>query len=485
MWLPRLPSLNEWLILVHETVLLHRRIFPFCRFLMTPLGILFTTLFCLGVMVLPKRWAALCYLGGTLYLTQGQSVLLSGINFMAIRFVEVAAFTRILLRGEFSGFSLSKLDRLLLLSLVWYESALMLRTMALDFYGIGVLCDAALVFITFRVWLGTLEDYEHFMKWTGVLMIPFTACMVVESINGRNLFAIMGGVPDESVFREGHYRCQASFRHSITAGSVGAVFLPLYIGLAADRSKRAYALLGVLCSALILITSRSSGPLLAAMSAVVGWLCWTVRFRMYLVRLGIISIFVFLHFTMSKPVWFIFDRISSITGGDGWHRSNLIDQFLKHASEWWIAGMPIENTGDWAATKMSWGGIDITNHYVSLGVGGGLISVVLFITFIKSGYSAIGKAMLRLREREEMEGGLLLQSTLWGVGAMFCAHTINLTAVLYWDQSYVVFYIHMAMVSSLTQYFMEMAPASELAFREHSSSAPLIDRTEFDSANAT
>ena len=58
-------------------------------------GATLTSLFCVAAFLLPRRLAALSMLAATLYIAAGQ-VLDSGINFIAIRFVESAAVLRVI-----------------------------------------------------------------------------------------------------------------------------------------------------------------------------------------------------------------------------------------------------------------------------------------------------------------------------------------------------------------------------------------------------
>jgi len=48
-----------------------------------------------------------------------------------------------------------------------------------------------------------------------------------------------------------------------------------------------------------------------------------------------------------SPIWFLIGRLSAIIGGTGWARSELIDQAIKHFSEWWLLGTTY--TAHWAA----------------------------------------------------------------------------------------------------------------------------------------
>ena len=414
---------------------------------MTSFGAFLTILFCTAVATLPRKWVATVYLAAVLYITQGQSVDVFGFNFMAIRFVELTAFLRMLSRRELPAGKLLKTDKWLIASLVLYTLVFMLRTRVINKYQIGLMVDGLMVYFVFRGLLVDWNDFCFFMKGAVAILVPFAFLMEYESHVGRNLFAVMGGVPETPVFRNGHYRCQASFRHAITAGTVGATFLPLCVGFLFQKSSRSWAMLGVLASGTIVFASHSSGPLMAAIIALAGWGCWRFRRRMTWVRRGIVAVLTALHFAMGRPVWFIFDRISGIIGGDGWHRANLIDKFVKHFGEWWLVGMPMEDTVDWAATVTKSGYVDITNYYVSLGVNGGLASLAVFVGMLTFCMKQVGLGLCVVRNAGVQTA--MAEPVLWGVGVAIVTHALNLLSVSYWDQSYVIWYIHLAVAVNL------------------------------------
>lgn len=430
---------------------------------MTSTGAFLTFAFSLVVLFSSRRVAALAIVAGTLYITQGQAVDL-GLNMLAIRFIEVAAGMRVLLRGEIQRIYFSSADAWLVSFPLITAIVYCLRVQNLDAYQVGLFVDAMLVYFSFRALVQDFDEFTSLAKGIVLLLVPFAILMAIEAQTGRNLFSLMGGVPETPLLRDGHYRCQASFRHAITAGSVGATFFPLYLGLVFAKRDRIWPWLGAAASTVIVIASYSSGPLMAFGVGITAWLCWPLRTRMAWVRRGIASMLVLLQLTMTAPVWFIFDRISGFIGGDGWHRSNLIDKFLRDFGEWAVAGMPIERTSSWAATQMPWGGVDVTNYYVSTGLNGGLFSLMLLLIFIILAFRLIGRASAILRRNGSRANELII----WGTGATFCAHVINLTAVIYWDQSYVIWYLHIAIAVSLSTYLTNPQSRASLIPKESS-----------------
>jgi hypothetical protein len=431
------------------------------------IGVLLIGLFSTTGIIGSRRVAALSLLGASLYITQGEAINL-GLNLFALRFIELAIFIRVIGRKEFARVSLTRADRWLLVffgTLVVFNS---IQSGAVSTYQLGTAVDGLMVYFSFRALITTKDEFIQFIKGTVTLLFPYMLIMAYEAMTGQNLFGIMGGVPAEPIMREGHYRCQGSFQIAITAGSLGATFIAIFVGFLFRKEHRKWAIAGIISCLGIVVASHSSGPLMAAATAVAGWTCWLVRRHMQWVRRGIVAVLLALQLTMSQPVWFIFDRISGVLGGDGWHRSNLIDKFIFYWREWWMVGMPFINTSHWAATQLPWGGVDVTNYYVSIGIIGGILPFAFFIKFIVECFRSIGRTTLLLQKKT----GRSDEALVWGVGCTICAHVVNLTAVLYWDQSYVFWYLHLALAGSLTAFLFTQDRPISLASEKRSPVLP-------------
>ena len=268
---------------------------------MNAVGLILVCIFSLVALTQSRRAAALSLLGATLFITQGQAIEL-GLNLYALRFVEMAVFARVIAKGELSKILFTPVDRWLLIFFTTLVLIFTVRTGEINAYQIGTAVDAWFVYFGFRALITSTEDYTAFMRGSVLLLLPFAALMVFEAATGRNLFAMMGGVPDSPIMREGHYRCQGSFRIAITAGSLGATYFPLFIGFMFQKPCRRWAIAGMIACFGIVITSRSSGPLMAILTGILGWGCWLIRGKMQWVRRGIVAGLVGLHLTMSQPV---------------------------------------------------------------------------------------------------------------------------------------------------------------------------------------
>ena len=67
------------------------------------------------VLFASQRWALLASMAGVLYLTQTQAIDVLGLQLYGVRLLEVAGFTRVILRKEYSFSKINRIDRVLLL----------------------------------------------------------------------------------------------------------------------------------------------------------------------------------------------------------------------------------------------------------------------------------------------------------------------------------------------------------------------------------
>jgi hypothetical protein len=232
-------------------------------------------------------------------------------------------------------------------------------------------------------------DIINLYKNLSLLILPLALLMIIEGITNRNMFSIFGA-PLIGEMRGGHIRCQGSFSHPILAGTFGATLMPVFLALWFQKDTGAkYAILGGIAATVIMVSSRSSGAMMAYIIGIIAMIMWRFRNRMRIVRWGIVFFLLIASMSMSAPVWFLISRLSELTGGSGWHRSELIDQTIYHFNEWWLIGT--KYTAHWmdAPNPSNLDMVDITNWFVGQAVNGGLITLIIFVLIIVECYKLI------------------------------------------------------------------------------------------------
>src|SRR4051812_42867388 len=293
----------------------------------------------LGVLVLalPRRRAFGATLAASTCTTLGDAIELGTLHFYSIRRVIMFALVRISVRSELGSVRFQAFDGLFL---AWLMVTSLLYVAIDGSYvnlteRLGYMFDAGGLYIAARALIRSADDLAETLIIFTLLLIPLAVLMGFERVTGRNLFSMLGGVPEWSQVRGGKVRCQGPFNHSILAGTFGAASFPLMVGLSVFRPRaRALAVIAALSAVFVVYTSGSSGPFSALIVSIIGLGMWLIRTQMRVVRWAMLAGVIMLAMVMKAPVWFLIDRLSELTGGDGWYRSQLIESAVNHFSEW-------------------------------------------------------------------------------------------------------------------------------------------------------
>lgn len=408
---------------------------------MSGLGLAFVLAMGFLMLVLPRRYALLPVVAMVCYMTMGQRVMVAGLNFTLIRILLLFGLMRVVFRGEVQAGSFNRIDRILvwwvLSSIVTYT--LLWKTSEAFVNRLGLAYDALGLYFIFRVLIQDVEDMRTVLRQFAWLAVPLAICMLIEKSTGRNPFAALGGVPPETLLREGVLRCQGPFGHPILAGTFGSALIPLFAGLWSQQKNRSLAVLGMLSGGAITFASGSSGPLMAAVVGITAVVLWPMRRNMRFVRWCLGLTVIGLHLAMAAPVWFILARVGIFGGSTGYHRAILIDHAVRNFSEWWLIGT--YSTAHWGYYMF-----DVTNQYVLIGVQGGILTLSFFVMIIVRCFSAVGCAV-----REWGDGHAIEQKLAWAMGASLIVHAVNYISVPYFDQNIVNWYLLLAMIATIGQ----------------------------------
>lgn len=407
---------------------------------MTSTGFLFASANAVAVAVLPRRWALLPFIAGASYMTLGQGVELGPFTFTVIRLLILVGLVRVVLRGERVASGLLALDWLILAWGAWAcLSALFHQPVGGTLvFRLGLVYTACGIYFLGRVFCSSVDDSVWVIRVVAIILAFVAAEMVYEQLIRYNLFSALGGVSAVPEFREGRFRAQGPFAHPILAGTVGAVSLPLMIGL--WRRRRRVASTGIVACVTMIVASASSGPVLAMLCGVAGLLMWPVRDRMRAFRWLALAAYVALDVVMRAPAYYLPTRVVIVGGSTGWYRARLIQSAIEHLDEWWLVGT--DSTRHWMATGVR-DQADIVNHYVQTGIWGGLPLVALLICVLGSAFALVGRAV--------REGAGLPASQrflVWTFGASLATHVAAWLSVSYFDQTVVFLYLTLAAIAS-------------------------------------
>jgi len=411
---------------------------------MNGFAIVFVIINIVLLLVLSRRLAPLPLLIGVCYMTYGQGIEIGPFNFTVIRILIAVGMVRIIVRGERINGDFNGLDWLMV---AWASAALVSSLFRAEIgdamiFRLGLVYNTCGAYFLIRIFCASTEDLKGLVQITAIILIPIAIEMIYEHLRSHNLFSIFGGVPSSPLFRDGKIRAQGPFAHPILAGTVGSVCLPLMIGI--WQHQRRVAIAGSIACITLVAASSSSGPILSTLAAIFGLMMWYWRQNLRLLKWLAVLGYICLELVMKAPAYYLIARSAPVGASAGYHRARLIESAFQHISEWWLFGT--DYTRHWMASGVTWSAnhTDITNHYIKMGVLGGLPLMLLFIAIMYKGFSFIGKVLEN--SEENMVG---FDFFIWGLGAALFAHAASCISVSYFDQSFIFLYINLAAISAV------------------------------------
>jgi len=402
-----------------------------------PMALACLILAILMVVFLPRRRLIAVLLGAGVLLPFGITIVISGLHLPAFRLLIGAVWLRLAIRRELAVPKLTSIDRLFLLYSISYSVCYCIHwgTLGAVTNRLGFLWNSLGGYFLARALIRNKEDVLFTIRTLAYMTLIIAPAVAYEHLTRFNVFSILGAPPFADV-RNGMIRAKGPFAHAIIAGTVGAMLAPLFVGLWLQGKKdRLLAGLAVLSSSILAVSSASSTPLMTLAAGFAALMFWRLRGNMRLLRWAVVVGIIVLQIFMKAPVWFLISRISGGIGGSGYHRAMLIDNFIRHFDEWWLFGT--RNNVMWGYDM--W---DVDDIYVDAGIGGGLISFTLLIALIVQIFKRIGKSRVIAHKAHEEE------PLIWTIGACVFANTMGFFGIVYFDQSILVWYCVLAMVSA-------------------------------------
>jgi hypothetical protein len=422
---------------------------------LSPIVVVVMILAIILILVLPRKYVIVPLILVTFLVPVGQVVVLGGVHLFVCRIIILFGCIRLLVTKMtsqdtiFAG-GFNSVDRAFMWCTIIQGVSVILLVMQEDaaVNRVGFLLDFLGGYFLVRFLIQDQEDIMRALKCLAFLSLVLGICMIGEHLTMHNVFGYIGGkaIPD---VREGRIRSQGSFSHELLAGAFGATLVPLFLLLWKSGKAKVAAVTGLVGATLLTVTSNSSTSLSTFAAGVFAACLWPLRGKMRRVRWGIVFGLIALQLVMKAPVWFVIAHVDLVGGSSNWHRAAIVDQFIRHFSDWWLLGT--KDTSSWG-----WDMWDTQNEYVSVGQSGGLIAFVFFIAIISRSFGRLGaarKAVAGDREREWF---------LWFLGAALFAHVVAFFGVNYFDQTRVAWFILLAMISAVTAPILQKAAVPEL-----------------------
>jgi len=405
---------------------------------MHPLALLALLVLLFFLFKVERKSAVIPFLIMACFISAAQRLVVFGLDFNMIRILVLFGWIRILMRGETKAFEMQTIDWVIILwaltSTIAYTA---LRGSSGAFiYKLGTSFDIIGMYFLFRCLVRDWGDVRRIAIALAYLSIPVALFFMFEKMTGRNMFSIFGGVPEFTVERQGKLRAQGAFPHAIIAGCFWATQIPIIATLWWSGRKQ-LAVIGILCSLLIIISCASSTPLAGLGAILIGMFMYKVWDKMRPAWWGFILLLFILHFVMEAPVWHLIARLDFVGGSTGYHRFMLIDQAINYFWDWCLIG--VISTGHWG-----WSMFDVANEYVNNGVRGGILTLLLFITILCLSFKAVGR-MIRVNANESVN-----RAIPWALGVALFVHCMVFIGISYFGQIIVIWMLLLSMIASLS-----------------------------------
>jgi hypothetical protein len=364
-----------------------------------------------------------------------QRIVIAGCEFTTLRILVFAGILRVLIRREKKSSHWHGFDKLVL---IWNLSGTLMYTiqygtLAAFINRCGVMYDSLGIYWIFRNFFQTFEDIASVIKMFAICALISTPLVTAEKINSASPFSFFG--PVGASFHRGRFQCAGPFPHYIMMGCFWISLIPLFYGAYKAKINPLLNMTAIFCSIALVYFSASSTPLLTGAGIVLFWQCYKSRAQGKKIFYITCLLILILHFVMQVPVWHLLSRVNIFGGSTGWHRYYLFDQFVKHASEWFLFGT--KSTEHWGE-----GLVDVTNQYVLEAVRGGSITLIFFLFIMYNAIKICGRNSLALAEQP-------IHWLSWGVGISMLGHAVSFWGVSYFGQILMLFYMTLAMTGFL------------------------------------
>jgi len=354
----------------------------------------------------PRNQVIVPFLLGCFTIPIQQVVVLGGLHFTVLRILIIAALIRRAMAGggKFPG-GLNGVDRAVILWAISLETIVSLQWMEMQslIHNLGDLLDMLGGYLVVRFFIPDGDTVRRTIKTLAVVCIIQGVCMLNEQISHVNVFGYVGGLGPWLTIRDGKIRSEGALG-CISAGAFAGALIPLFLWLSAERRSRMLAYAGLAGATTMVFTSNSSTSLLALAATALAIFLWPLRRHTTVIRRGFALMLVGLHLVMHGPVWSLIARVDVTGSSSGYHRYYLVDNCIRHFSDWWLFGY--KDYDKWGFMMF-----DCCNQFVVQAVNGGLLALVAYIAVFSRSFGAIGKA------RKKVEGDRGREWFLWCLGS--------------------------------------------------------------------
>ena len=393
------------------------------------------------ILLLPRERVVAPFLVAFLSIPVGQVLVFGGIHFTMHQILILTVIVRMIVHratssGERFAGGFNTLDKLAIfwslvafvtVSLQWMETQATIKALGDLIVNLGG-------YLAARFLIFDLDGVRRTVRTLALVCVVQGVFMVSEQFTHENVFSFAGAHPP--TLREGHVRSEGAMGN-LWSGALAGVSIPLFLWLWTEEKSKVAACAGIIGATAMVFATYASTSWLSCGASLLAISFWPFRRKMRLVRWGIVVILVGLHLVMHGPVWSLIEKIDLTGGSSSYHRYMLVDNCIRHFSDWWLLGY--KDYGNWGFDM--W---DLCNQFVATALTGGLITLILFIGIYSRGFGAIGKA------RKQVEKDHRQEWFLWCLGSTLFANLVASFGINYLVHLVIYLFCLLACISVTT-----------------------------------
>lgn len=197
-----------------------------------------TCLLALLIIILPRKYMMLPFILAACFIPSDQRIIISDSDFTPLRILVLMGFFLVLFQWQpqfrFTIFDFLVFSFAIIGAIVY---CIQWGTSKALIHQSGILFDIFGMYIIFTIGLQSWDRIHFALKVFAVCSIVTAFFIAIEWSTGKNSFAVLGKV--QTVIRDGRYRCEGPFPHSIISGLFWGMLVPMFMAIVMT-DKKAY-----------------------------------------------------------------------------------------------------------------------------------------------------------------------------------------------------------------------------------------------------
>jgi len=419
---------------------------------MTDITLLLAFIFCIYVLVNRNTGAVVGLIVFSMIIwPEFLRVPIGPIAFSIPRLAALLLLMRLLIKGKHRKIKKNSIDVMVVVLWLWVIFATIIADSVISYTTqmIGWGLDTVLMYFIARMSFQNENDVKAFYGWLAITAIIMCILGVIETTTssspymGLIQFREWQWINKPNSYRLGLLRAKASTSVHIYFG----MFMMMTAGMiwsirkyVENNFRYKITLLSAFIAAL---TSMSSGPWLAC-SFIIIFSFFEKRTK-YIkpIFISFVMFAIFLEIASNRHFYNLIDYVA-LNSGTAWYRTRLLEIAVNNLNEYWLFGIGSNMPHHWAQQLDGRLHIDIVNHFLMIGLYGGLPAMLMYIAIhVKTFKRAISARRIHSDDKNK--------SLLYGLLATILALDISSMSVSLFGPPLLLSYLLIGITVALSE----------------------------------